>query len=64
MVLVVEAVYESGVFKPLKKVNLKDGERVRLIVSRKSPRGLPEALEKYIVESDLDLTKILIEERR
>jgi len=27
---IIEAVYENGVFKPLQKVNLKDGEKVKL----------------------------------
>ncbi|ASJ16053.1 antitoxin [Thermococcus chitonophagus] len=30
MPIVVEAVYEGGVFKPLKKVNLKDGQKVKI----------------------------------
>ncbi|WP_456329711.1 antitoxin family protein [Archaeoglobus sp.] len=29
---IIEAVYENGVFKPLQKVNLKEGEKVRLVV--------------------------------
>ena len=36
---VVEAVYEKGVFKPLEKVNLREGERVRLEI-RKSIFGI------------------------
>ena len=32
----VEAVYERGVLKPLKKLDLEEGEVVRLIVIRKS----------------------------
>ena len=27
---VIEAIYENGVFKPLEKIDLKDGERVRV----------------------------------
>ncbi len=27
---IIEAVYENGVFKPLQKVDLKEGEKVRL----------------------------------
>ncbi|WP_457590310.1 antitoxin family protein [Geoglobus sp.] len=27
---VIEAVYENGVFKPLEKVNLKEGEKIRI----------------------------------
>ena len=29
---VIEAVYEDGVFKPLEKVELKEGERAKIIV--------------------------------
>ncbi|NJE12830.1 antitoxin family protein [Thermococcus sp. LS2] len=30
MLIIVEAVYENGVFKPLKKVKLKDGQKVKI----------------------------------
>lgn len=57
---------KKGVFKPLEKVNLRDGEKVRITISRreKTSKGLSKVLEKYIVKSDIDLTKILVEERR
>ncbi|WP_457590309.1 antitoxin family protein [Geoglobus sp.] len=29
---VIEAVYENGVFKPLEKIDLRDGERVKIFV--------------------------------
>jgi|Deesub1362A_J573_1020465.scaffolds.fasta_scaffold11300_2 predicted DNA-binding antitoxin AbrB/MazE fold protein len=29
---IIEAIYENGVFKPLEKVELRDGEKVRLRV--------------------------------
>ena len=32
MAKIIEAIYENGVFKPLEKVDLKEGERVRLKV--------------------------------
>ncbi len=31
---VIEAVYEDGVFKPLEKVDLKEGERVKLRIEK------------------------------
>ena len=31
---VIEAVYEDGVFKPLEKVELKDGEKVRIEIKK------------------------------
>ena len=40
---VIEAVYEKGVFKPLEKVNLKDGERVKIRVER----SLMEIIKSY-----------------
>ena len=66
MAKIIEAIYEKGVFKPLEKVNLRDGEKVRITISRreKTSKGLSKVLEKYIVKSDIDLTKILVEERR
>jgi len=66
MAKVIEAVYEKGVFKPLEKVDLKDGERVRITISReeKTSRGLSKILEKYVVKSDVDITRMLVEERR
>ena len=30
---VIEVVYENGVFKPLEKVNLKEGEKVKVILN-------------------------------
>jgi len=32
MVRIIEAIYENGVFRPLEKVDLREGERVRLKV--------------------------------
>ena len=43
MVKVIEAVYENGVFKPLEKVNLKDGEKVKIRVER----SLMEIIKSY-----------------
>ena len=63
---VIEAIYENGVFKPLEKVDLKDGEKVRITISREknTSRGLSKVLERYRVKSDIDLTKTLVEDRR
>ncbi|WP_456329717.1 antitoxin family protein [Archaeoglobus sp.] len=33
---IIEAVYENGVFKPLQKVDLKEGEKVKLKVEEMS----------------------------
>jgi len=63
---VIEAIYKNGVFKPLEKVDLEEGEKVKITISRveRTSRGLSKILEKYVVKSDVDLTKILVEERR
>ncbi len=31
---IIEAIYENGVFKPLQKVDLKEGERVKIKVEK------------------------------
>ena len=31
---IIEAVYENGVFKPLQKVDLKEGEKVKILLKR------------------------------
>ncbi|MEM1672242.1 MAG: antitoxin family protein [Archaeoglobaceae archaeon] len=31
---IIEAIYEDGVFKPLEKVDLKNGEKVKLKISK------------------------------
>jgi len=53
MAKIIEAVYENGVFKPLEKVNLKDGERVRIRVSNvvKRTKGI---LDRNIIEEVID----------
>jgi predicted DNA-binding antitoxin AbrB/MazE fold protein len=57
---VIEAVYENGVFKPLEKVDLREGERVKIrIEDRKSRREeflrtwKPLKLEKKLSLEDI-----------
>ena len=33
---IIEAIYENGVFKPLQKVDLKEGEKVRLRIEKRT----------------------------
>ena len=33
---IIEAIYENGVFKPLEKVDLKEGEKVRLRIEKRT----------------------------
>ncbi|HID43716.1 MAG TPA: DUF104 domain-containing protein [Archaeoglobaceae archaeon] len=44
MAKIIEAIYEKGVFKPLQKVVLKEGEKVRLRIEKE--KGLVELIEK------------------
>ncbi|AAB90156.1 MULTISPECIES: antitoxin family protein [Archaeoglobus] len=31
---IIEAIYENGVFKPLQKVDLKEGEKIRILLKK------------------------------
>ena len=60
MAKVIEAIYEKGVFKPLERVDLKDGERVKVEIKE----SLVDKLRKYRIKVDTDVLKEFIEERR
>ncbi|MEM0266723.1 MAG: antitoxin family protein [Archaeoglobaceae archaeon] len=47
---IIEAIYEDGVFKPLEKVELKDGERAKIILGSIAERtfGILKASEEDI----------------
>jgi len=64
MAKIIEAVYENGVLKPLEKVDLKDGERVRIRIEKRKIYDIIKEYQKYFKDVDEDLTKVLIEERR
>jgi len=57
----IEVVYEKGVFKPLKGVNLKDGSKAIVVVKTK---GIADILEKFSRKVDKDVLKEFLEERR
>ncbi len=59
----IEAIYENGVFKPLEKVDLREGERVRLRVE-KSLYDVILRYRKHFEDVSEDLTAELISERR
>ncbi len=62
----VEAVYEGGVLKPLRRLDLREGERVLVIIVRGS-RGLAEVVEKLSREYrgvGEDPLRALVGERR
>ena len=67
MAKIIEAIYENGVFKPLQKVDLKDGEVVRLRIESVKSKGLIEVIEKLsekFKDVKEDPLEILLEMRR
>jgi len=63
---VVEAIYENGVLKLLEKLDLRDGERVKVIILRSS-HGLSEVIKRISREyRDVkeDPLEALLKERR
>jgi len=61
MAKIIEAIYENGVFKPLEKVDLKEGERVKIEIKRET---LLEKLKRYRVKLDEDVLEKFLKERR
>ncbi|MDK2464036.1 MAG: antitoxin family protein [Candidatus Korarchaeota archaeon] len=47
--IVIEAVYEGGVFRPLRKVDLPEGKRVRVVVEESIVDVARRLREKYRV---------------
>ena len=56
----VEVVYENGVFKPVKKVNLKEGTHGKVIIEP----GLADVIESFGKKVKKDALKEFLEERR
>jgi len=53
MAKIIEAIYENGVFRPLEKVDLKEGEKVRIIIGgivRKTMGIIPSDRIQEIIE--------------
>ena len=61
MAKIIEAIYKNGVFKPLQKVDLKEGERVRIEIKRET---LLDKLRRYRVKVDEDVLEKFLKERR
>ena len=49
----VEAIYENGVFRPVGKVDLKDGERVEISINKDSHRDPAETLHELAVDTGI-----------
>jgi len=64
---VIKGIYEKGILKPLKKLNLKEGEKVKIEIKKKrgasSLFNVIQKYEKYFENINEDLTQILIKER-
>jgi predicted DNA-binding antitoxin AbrB/MazE fold protein len=57
----IEVVYENGVFKPVRKADLKEGTKGVVLVRRE---GIADILEKYSRKVERDVLKDFLEERR
>jgi predicted DNA-binding antitoxin AbrB/MazE fold protein len=64
MLKVIEAVYERGIFKPLEKVNMREGERLKLKIEKTMLFDIVKKYRGYFEDVEEDLTGQLISERR
>jgi len=60
MAKVIRARYENGVLKPMEKLDLKEGEEVRIVVL---PKEFSELIEEIEIEAKEDVNKVLRESR-
>ena len=61
---VIEAIYEQGVLKPLEKLDLREGQRVRIVVEESIVDIVRRYREKYGLEIDTRDIEEFIAERR
>ncbi|MGB2727559.1 MAG: antitoxin family protein [Halobacteriota archaeon] len=64
MLKVIEAVYEKGIFKPLEKVNMREGERLKIKIEKSLLFDIVKKYRGYFEDIEEDLTGQLISERR
>lgn len=59
MTTTLEAIYENGIFKPISQVpeNLKENERVRIIIETKIDKDLENEFAEWETASDEDFLK-------
>ena len=60
----IEAVYERGVLKPLEKVNMREGERLKIKIEKSLLSDIVKKYRGYFEDIDEDLSAQLISERR
>jgi len=58
---VVEAIYEGGVFRPLEKVELKEGEKVKIVIL--AGGDFYDLVERLELEAKEDIDKVIDEVR-
>ena len=64
MARVVEAVYEDGVLKPLQKLNLREGQRVRIRIEESIVDVVRRYREKHSVKLSSESIEEFLAERR
>jgi predicted DNA-binding antitoxin AbrB/MazE fold protein len=60
----IEAVYEGGVLKPLEKVNMREGERLKIKIEKSLLSDIVKKYRAYFEDIDEDLSAQLTSERR
>ena len=65
MAKIIEAVYENGVLKPVEKLDLKDGQRVRIMIVERDFIQVAREIRMHFREKlrGKDLVKELVHER-
>lgn len=58
---IIEAIYENGVFKPLEKVDLKEGEKIKL---RLEEEGIADIIRRNSRKVNHDALREFLNERR
>ncbi|MGB3458760.1 MAG: antitoxin family protein [Halobacteriota archaeon] len=64
MLKVIDVVYEKGILKPLEKVDLMEGERVKIKIEKSLLFEIVKNYRAYFEDIEDDLTGQLISERR
>jgi len=64
MLKVIEAVYEKGIFKPLEKVNMREGEKLKIKIEKSLLFDIVKKYRGYFEDIEEDLSAQLISERR
>jgi len=57
----IEAIYENGVFKPIKEVKLRESTRALVIIK---PGRILEVARRHRIKVENDVLKEFVEERR